>query len=384
MPRSGLSTRLKQLRSVKAEGRAEPVQPASAGAIPNNQLQEMGFEACGEFIYRRTEYLPPERAGLSPPARSGFFLAPDTDPSRLVFFDVESTGLSGGAGTLAFLAGFGSFTDAGFLLEQFFLADYPGEGEFLEALQKYLNPKTPLVSYNGRSFDAHLLISRGLMNGIRYRYGAHYDLLYLSRRLWRSRIGSCNLGRIEEEILNIRREEDLPSAEVPERWFRFLKEGDARGLKQVFSHHRQDVLSLAQLLTRIESILSHPGDVEGIDKRALGIYLLSRDAETGELLLREAFEEGDAQAGALLAIALKRRERWAEALECWLQTDLMQPRSSVCEELAKYYEHREPDLTVALLWAEKGFSLLDAEQASEARRKAFDHRISRLRRKIGD
>lgn len=368
---------------MKEERQTSAAPTAGTDRDADTYLTAMGFEACGEFLYRRREYINLGNEGLAPPHPSGFFLAGDIDPARLVYFDLESTGLSGGAGTVAFLAGFGRHTEKGFLVEQFFLADYPGEGEFLEALTGYLTPTTPLVSYNGRSFDAHLLLSRGLMHGIRYSYGRHYDLLYLSRRLWRSRIGSCSLGNIESQVLGLHRGADLPSAEVPERWFAFLKQGDAPGLKEVFGHHRQDILSLARLLALIETILGSPGDAEGIDKRSLGIYLLRRDAGTGEMLLRRAFEEGDSQAGALLAIALKRRGHWLEAFEFWKQTDALEPRAPVCEELAKYHEHRLRNYAEALAWAEKGLALLGKEGAGESRRAAFSHRISRLRRKSG-
>lgn len=388
MPRSGLSSRLKQLRGMK-EGRAEAAPaPAAHPAVEHThpELIAQGFEAEGDYFYRRSELIP----DLAPPARSGLFLPSDIDPHTLLFFDLETTGLSGGAGTVAFLAGFGRYTEGGLLLDQLFLSDYPGEGEFLSAVDGYLSrsPETALVSYNGRSFDAHLLRTRGLMNGIRFRTTAHFDLLYLSRRLWRSRIGSCSLGRIESEVLGLTRGEDLPGGEVPERWFAFLKDGEAEGLREVFSHHRQDIVSLAILLDRIERILADPaGSGEdggyGIDKRALGVYLLSRRVETGELLLRHAFEEGDVQAGALLAIALKRRGAWEEALEVWRRADALEPRSAVCVELAKYYEHRHRSYAEALAWAKKGVDLLPAEGARPARREALLYRIERLERKLG-
>ena len=51
---------------------------------------------------------------------------------RVVFFDLETTGLSGGAGTLAFLAGCGWFGDDGFHVRQFFLTGPAGEPAMLD------------------------------------------------------------------------------------------------------------------------------------------------------------------------------------------------------------------------------------------------------------
>ena len=52
----------------------------------------------------------------------------------MLFFDIETTGLSGGAGTLAFLVGIGKRIGKKLEVEQLFLRDYPGEPEFLEIL----------------------------------------------------------------------------------------------------------------------------------------------------------------------------------------------------------------------------------------------------------
>ena len=47
------------------------------------------------------------------------------DTARFLFFDIETTGLSGGAGMVAFLCGFGFFHDDCFRVIQYFLPDYP-------------------------------------------------------------------------------------------------------------------------------------------------------------------------------------------------------------------------------------------------------------------
>ena len=50
------------------------------------------------------------------------------DPTAgLVFFDLETTGLSGGAGTVAFVVGFGCFQGSRFHVWQFVLPSFAGE-----------------------------------------------------------------------------------------------------------------------------------------------------------------------------------------------------------------------------------------------------------------
>ena len=53
-----------------------------------------------------------------------------------MFFDIETTGLSGGAGTIAFLAGCGWFEDEGFRVRQFFLAGPGGERAMLDGARR--------------------------------------------------------------------------------------------------------------------------------------------------------------------------------------------------------------------------------------------------------
>ena len=56
---------------------------------------------------------------------------------RLVCFDLETTGLSGGAGTYAFLVGFGYFDDEGFRTRQFFLRGFGEERALLRRPQRH-------------------------------------------------------------------------------------------------------------------------------------------------------------------------------------------------------------------------------------------------------
>src|SRR5205807_6762299 len=81
-------------------------------------------------------------------------------PARppFVFFDLETTGLSGGAGTYAFLVGCGRFGgDGAFLTQQYVLAAFGDERPMLETVARELARAEALVSFNGRSFDAPLL-----------------------------------------------------------------------------------------------------------------------------------------------------------------------------------------------------------------------------------
>ena len=103
-------------------------------------------------------------------------------PAQLpfVFFDLETTGLNGGAGTHAFLVGCGWFDDDGwFVTEQHLMTRYAGERPMLHAVAAELDRAGALVSFNGKSFDAPMLETRYLFHRLRspWRPMPHVDLL---------------------------------------------------------------------------------------------------------------------------------------------------------------------------------------------------------------
>ena len=76
-------------------------------------------------------------------------------PARppFLFFDIETTGLSGGAGTYAFLVGCAWFCDDGaFLTRQYMLASHRDERPMLESVAGELARAE--LSHSWQSFDA--------------------------------------------------------------------------------------------------------------------------------------------------------------------------------------------------------------------------------------
>ena len=150
------------------------------------------------------------------------------DISKCLFMDTETTGLSGGAGTVAFLVGAGYADGDGLVIEQFLMRDYADEPELIDRLAVLMDQFDCVCTFNGRKFDMPLLESRFTMCRMRNRWREmeNLDLLTPARRAWKLRIGSCRLANIEAEILGMPRHGDLPGSEVPGRYFEFLKTGD--------------------------------------------------------------------------------------------------------------------------------------------------------------
>ena len=338
-------------------------------------LTGQDWERRGEYTYLRRETIPEFLE--NPTGLSGLF-GSSISAREMLFFDTETTGLSTGAGSIVFLVGLGQLVKDGFEIEQVFLSDFPGEDEFLSILAERLLPDRLYVSYNGKAFDRHMLSSRFTLNGRQLELPRQLDLLYISRRLWKSLIGACGLSNIEREVLNIIRQEDVPSWEIPDIYFDFLRTGDDRPLNPVFTHNHQDILTLFRLVDCIEGILSGNELKLPFDGARLGEFLLDRGDTAGIAFLRDACEEGSLRAGMRLSLYYKRRGQWNRAIELWENME-RRGSSSALVELAKYYEHRANEPETALSCIER----IERSKASGRElRRELTIRRQRLKRKI--
>jgi uncharacterized protein YprB with RNaseH-like and TPR domain len=318
-------------------------------------------------------------AGAPAPASAFPLALGAVESERLRFFDFETTGLSGGTGTIAFLAAVGRLEDGELAVRQLFLEDYPGEPAFLEALLGEFDEDSVIATYNGSSFDLPLLRTRCVMNGMSAPRRPHLDALFAARRLWKRVFGSASLGRLERELLGVEREADVPGSMIPGLYFSFLRKGEEPLMPVVMSHNADDAASLARLVARADSIFAEPRAQAGsscVDRAGLGRSLIAAGrAAEGEELLEAALGDGDEAAGLLLSRRYRRegrgeeRARVVEMLPDAFRSDM---------ERAKYFERSAKDLRSALEWAAKARRLA----ATEAESEAAGIRIARLRRRL--
>lgn len=168
---------------------------------------------------------------------------------RCLFLDTETTGLSGGAGTVVFVVGLGWFEAEAFVLEQFFLRDFGEEPAMLRAVAQRLAERPVPVSYVGKSFDRHRIAARLAVHRLEAPIltDEHLDLYYVARRAFGRVLPDCKLRTVEERLLHLRREDDLPGSEAPVAFLQWVR--DRTGpVDRVLEHNRLDVLSVAALL----------------------------------------------------------------------------------------------------------------------------------------
>lgn len=317
---------------------------------------------------------------------------------KFAFLDTETSGMAGGTGTYAFLVGAARFVDGKFILQQFFLRDPSEEPAMLEALINFLAPCEGLVTFNGKSFDAPLLVTRYSLHRIPvpFKNYAHIDLLPLARRLWRDRLPSRALKYLEEHVLGFTRTSDeVPGYEIPWLYFDYLRSGDARPLGGVFYHNAMDVVAMAALLSHVSELLSDPysGRVEhGLDFIALGkLYEDLGHWDEAARLFERGLEIGLTEsdfgvAVRRLSILQKKRGDVSQALKLWEEA-AQKGHTYAHIELAKYYEHKMRDVKTAIQWAQSARREVEHADLPAYIRKHWlteiDHRLARLERKAG-
>jgi uncharacterized protein YprB with RNaseH-like and TPR domain len=318
--------------------------------------------------------------------------------SKFAFLDTETSGLSGGTGTYAFLVGVARFIDGEYVLQQFFMRDPAEEPALLEGLAKFLAPCEALVTFNGKSFDAPLLSTRYRLHQIPipYKDYSHLDLLPLARRLWRDRLESRALKYLEEHVLGLTRSsEEVPGYEVPWLFFDYLRTGDARPLGGVFYHNAMDVVAMAALLAHMNDMLESPyeGKVQhGLDFVALGKLFEDMGhwedaARLFERGLELELDESDfGVAVKRLSSLQKRRGDMDEAIR--LGKDAAgSGHLYAFIELAKYFEHKQRDMKSAMKWSKSALMRVEKAEMPEYMRihwkNEIEHRMERLKRKAG-
>jgi uncharacterized protein YprB with RNaseH-like and TPR domain len=313
----------------------------------------------------------------------------DAPTSSMLFVDTETTGL-GGTGAVAFLVGLGRVARNGFEVRQYVIPDYSDEAAMLETLDGSFTEDQIVVSYNGLAFDLPLLRDRMIVNRVSREIPVayHIDLLHAVRRLFRRRLGDCSLTNIEREVFEFYRNDDIPGYLVPSVYFDWLSDESLTDMEGVLEHNRLDIVSLFFLGGLLASVFQSDGEalteIDDIHSLARLYGRRRQFKRTAELFHRiDSDDNAPLSPDVLLyhAYNFKRHGDWDEAVRLWQQLDGQSGREEYWAhlELAKYFEHRRPDLQAALRHAE---AAQEVSPYGESHQKRLRARLIRLRRKL--
>jgi uncharacterized protein YprB with RNaseH-like and TPR domain len=407
--------------------RPVPERPASLGAPGEEDALGLLLGASiarnrfGEHLAVRNWFSTPEFADPSPAALELLSRTRDEslsrktraaleDPGNWLFLDTETTGLAGGTGTYAFLVGLAWWDAGGLQIEQLIMRDFTEEYSLLHELAARIAERPALVTFNGRSFDWPLLLSRFTMTRsiTAPHLAAHLDLLHPARALWKLRLGSVRLVELERRVLDLtrlgwHREDDLASALIPQYYFDYLRGGPVAPIAGIVRHNQMDLRGLAALFGKINSLLADEngdsGETESLDLFGLSQFLQRRgDAQRAHSTCAQALDAGlpeefRPKAQRALALMAKRRGEHARAAQFW-QEIVADPQDGVyaCEQLAIHYERHAKDLGRAVEFAQLALARLRRQRSASrdpyaAARCArmeekFLQRIARLRQRM--
>jgi hypothetical protein len=393
-----LHDKLKRLNALIGGPKKPPAsqQPSRYRQMAEQLGAELITNHAGVYCLKRTLYPATYRHGQAllsrldpdrPLALSAF--TPDdragvVNLRRTMFFDTETTGL-GGAGVVPFLCGCGSFTLEGFEVRQYILPDYSDEAALLEDLLEEFGENTTVVSYNGKAFDEPIVRDRMIINRVARQIpmGEHVDLLHATRRLFRRRLQDCTLGNIERRLFGFERTDDIPGYLIPTVYFEWLSEQKLDLMHDVIEHNCLDIITLAFLADHLATIFDSSG--ETLD-RTDDIHSLARvygrrkqNDEVNKLYQRIAGDSPENLPEDVRwyhSLALKRGGEWDGAVSLWLGLASSNSREGYRAnvELAKYFEHRQPDLSRAIEYARRARRVC----SYPSHLKALDHRLRRL------
>jgi hypothetical protein len=220
----------------------------------------------------------------------------------------------------------------------------------------------------------------------------HLDLLHGARRLWKLRLESCKLTNLEQQILGVCREGDLPGHLIPYVYFDYLRDQEAARLIPIFHHNAIDILTLACLTAIVPAAfrntdchaLNRVGVKRGEELAGIARWLLnSGELEQALDVMKRSVDAGLPDGilfRALWDIASleKRLGRPDAGLQLLneLATCKNEFQVSALEELAKHYEHKEPNVALALQFTMQAI-LVDSSEALIRRRNRLERKLKR-------
>lgn len=171
------------------------------------------------------------------------------DPEDFLVLDIETLGLFTRP---IILLGAARISGGRIRADQYLLRDIHEEPAALAALLAHVGKRSAFVTFNGRAFDVPYIRERLAyyrMAGDLER--AHFDVLHFSRRAWRDRAPNCRLTTLETCLFGLVREDDVPSALVPEFYETYRRTGNAGPLVPIIRHNRDDLITLARIFSRL-------------------------------------------------------------------------------------------------------------------------------------
>ena len=181
------------------------------------------------------------------------------DPSDIMFFDIETTGLSSWKSGL-YLIGLLTYDD-GWKLIQYFCEDVSDETVVLESFFTLLSSKKVLISFNGDGFDIPFLAHMVEQYGLPYSFDKieSYDILKKIRPL-KKILDLPNLKlKTCEKFLGIYREDRFSGGDLINVYFQWQEDRSQDKLECLLLHNFEDIENMPHILPILNYIYALNG-----------------------------------------------------------------------------------------------------------------------------
>ncbi|MCR5746446.1 MAG: ribonuclease H-like domain-containing protein [Lachnospiraceae bacterium] len=191
---------------------------------------------------------------------SDFPLEKIAEPSRTVFLDIETTGLSPST-SFIYMIGVGVIHNSDIHIKQFLADDINEESLIIKSFIDFIYDHDTIITFNGNKFDIPFLESRaleyGLDTGLSQKAGID---IYKRVKDYRKFFSLVDMKqKTLESFLGIKRDDEMSGKELINVYKEFCIDHDTDRLKLLLLHNHDDILGLPMLLP----LLSYPMVLNG-------------------------------------------------------------------------------------------------------------------------
>ena len=182
-------------------------------------------------------------------------------PEDILFFDIETTGLSPDYCTI-YLIGCVFYSDGQWYLKQFFAESPAAEGEILFHFFTMLSKYSVLIHFNGDTFDIPFINKRAARLNIPHAANEFESLdIYRKLKPYKKLLGipDCRQKTIEK-LLGIHREDIFNGGQLIEVYKDYLVTHDERGKQFLLLHNADDLRGMPALLPALYYARLFEGD----------------------------------------------------------------------------------------------------------------------------